>query len=145
MAYQKPQSKTPVAPARNASKGGLRLPQQPQASQEDAPVNESYIEVTEVSTKPLSNPQGKTLGFASVTLGNAIALNDLRVVDGNKGLFVAFPQRPYETKDEGTKYAAIYCPISKVQHEVISDAVLTEWDKSVGGGHERGQGNQGRR
>lgn len=145
MAYQKPQPKTPTAPTRNASKGGNPPPRGAQAPQEDAPVNESYIEVTEVSTKPLSNPQGKTLGFASVTLGNAFAVNDIRVVNGAKGLFIAFAERPYEDSNGEKKYAAICCPTSKNQRLAIEEAVLASWADTVSGGHERGQGSQGRR
>lgn len=144
MAYKPSNNTKPSAPARNASKGGNPPPRASQPVQDDPPANESYIEVTEVTTRPLSNPQGKTLGFASVTLGNAFAVNDIRVVDGSKGLFIAFAERSYEDANGEKKYAAICCPTSKNQRLAIEEAVLASWADTVGQGQERGS-NQGRR
>lgn len=66
----------------------------------------------------------------SIIIEDAIALNDIWVVEGKNGLFVSFPQRPYEDRESGeTKYASIYAPITKEARQALTDAVLEEYSK----------------
>ena len=40
-----------------------------------------------------SNQTGNIKAFASVTLGGEYVINDLKVMDGSKGLWVSMPQK----------------------------------------------------
>lgn len=123
-------ARQPVAPVRPAPRVAA-TPQEP----EQAPENlYPIIEVTEAKAWPLANPTGKTLGFASVTLGGHIVVDDIRVVDGSKGLFIAMPERSYTDKDSVQQYKKIVKPISRDQLDAIQDAILEAWNSAVEGG-----------
>lgn len=49
--------------------------------------------VTEVRVKLTDDPRNKLKAYASVTLGDAFVIRDLKIIDGNKGPFVAMPSR----------------------------------------------------
>ena len=61
--------------------------------------------------------------IASVSLDGQFVVKGLRVVSGNKGLFVAAPQLSYKANDGGVKYSDIFFP--------ISNAVLKAYDRKL--------------
>ncbi len=66
--------------------------------------------------------------YASVTIGNAVAIHCIKVMQSEKGLFVAMPSRSYI--DDGARYyTQIAHPISKEAREVINNLVLKAYKK----------------
>jgi len=51
------------------------------------------VEVTEVRVKMVSDRQDKLKAFCSVTFDDAFVVRDIKVIEGNNGLFVAMPSR----------------------------------------------------
>ncbi|MCU0866568.1 MAG: SpoVG family protein [Planctomycetes bacterium] len=49
--------------------------------------------VTEVRIKLTDDPRNKLKAYASVTIDDAFVVRDLKIIDGNKGPFVAMPSR----------------------------------------------------
>lgn len=49
--------------------------------------------VTEVRVKLTDDPRNKLKAYCSVTIDNAFVVRDLKIIDGNKGPFVAMPSR----------------------------------------------------
>ena len=49
---------------------------------------------------------------ASVTLDGCFVVKNLRVVDGDKGLFVSMPQESYPDKEGNKKYSNLFFPIT---------------------------------
>lgn len=49
--------------------------------------------VTEVKIKLVPRSESKLLGFASITLDRCFVVRDIKVIQGNKALFVAMPSR----------------------------------------------------
>lgn len=49
--------------------------------------------VTEVRIKLTEDPRNKLRAYASVTIDDAFVVRDLKIIDGNKGPFVAMPSR----------------------------------------------------
>lgn len=49
--------------------------------------------VTEVRVKLTEDPRNKLKAYASVTIDDAFVVRDLKIIDGNKGPFVAMPSR----------------------------------------------------
>ena len=82
----------------------------------------------------LKNQTGNIKAFASVTLGGEYVINDLRVMDGAKGLWVANPSK----KGKDDKYADIFFPITKKARQDLFDCVLKEYEKKVAGESEAG-------
>jgi len=58
-----------------------------------------------VTVRPIT-PQGKLIGFATVTFGGVITVPDFRVFNGEKGLFVSNPSRPDGTANKGYRDTA---------------------------------------
>jgi len=51
------------------------------------------MNITEIRVKLIDNQRDKLRGFASITLENSLVIRDLKVIDGQRGLFVAMPSR----------------------------------------------------
>jgi stage V sporulation protein G len=49
--------------------------------------------ITEVRIKLTEDPRNKLRAYASVTIDDAFVVRDLKIIDGNKGPFVAMPSR----------------------------------------------------
>ena len=85
------------------------------------------FEITEVRVRPY-NAKGSSLkGFATVTISDCLVLTGLKIVDGEKELFVGMPATKGEDKDGNEKYYDIFYPITKEFREEITNAVLEEY------------------
>lgn len=51
------------------------------------------MEITEVRIKLIGRRSDKLRAFCSVTFDNAFAIRDLKIIEGQKGAFVAMPSR----------------------------------------------------
>jgi len=51
------------------------------------------LQVTEVRVKLTDDPRNKLKAYCSVTIDDAFVVRDLKIIDGNKGPFVAMPSR----------------------------------------------------
>jgi stage V sporulation protein G len=77
------------------------------------------VEVTDVRLRKV-NKEGRMRAIASITIDSEFVVHDLRVIDGNNGLFVAMPSK--RTPDG--EFRDIAHPISPVSREKIEAAVL---------------------
>lgn len=71
------------------------------------------------------NGDGRLKAFADVSLGGSFVIKGLRVVQGEKGLFVGMPTG--QGKD-GKWYNIAY-PITKQMREELTEAVLTAYNE----------------
>lgn len=51
------------------------------------------MNITEIRVKLTVDPRSKLKGYCSVTLDDAFVVRDLKIIEGNKGPFVAMPSR----------------------------------------------------
>lgn len=51
------------------------------------------MEITEVRIKLMSDPQDRLQAFCSITIDGCFVVRDLKIIQGNKGSFVAMPSR----------------------------------------------------
>ena len=49
----------------------------------------------DIRVYPIQEPKGSTKAYASVTIDDAFGIHGMKVIDGQKGLFVAMPQRVF--------------------------------------------------
>lgn len=85
------------------------------------------MKVTDVNVKRFgdSEPGDRNiLAVASVVLGGQLKLNNLRVVKGTSGPYVAYPNDPFYT---GEDYRDIFFPITRELRERIEEAVLGQY------------------
>ena len=79
------------------------------------------MKITDVKVKKFSKKNGSLKGFARVTLDESIVLTGIKVIKGNKGLFVSMPQTYSEKDDE---WYDIFFPITAEFREKLVDAIL---------------------
>jgi stage V sporulation protein G len=72
-----------------------------------------------VKVYPINEPQGATLAFASVGINDLVAIQGVRVVNGEKGLFVTMPQ----SQDKNGEYHDIAYPSN--HHVMIKKVIIT--------------------
>lgn len=80
------------------------------------------MEVTDVRLRRV-NTEGRMRAIASITLDQEFVVHDIRVIDGNNGLFVAMPSK--RTPDG--EFRDIAHPINSNTRAKIQDAVLEEY------------------
>ncbi len=56
------------------------------------------MKITEVRIKLVHDPGDKLRGFATITIEDSLVIRDLKIIDGNKGLFVAMPSRKLQDR-----------------------------------------------
>ncbi len=69
--------------------------------------------------------------FASITVGGAVAIHGIRVMDSKKGLFVSMPSYSYEDRNGETQYADYAHPISKEARNAINKMVLDAYEQAL--------------
>lgn len=87
-------------------------------------VNQPTVFDVSVKITP-SKEDGKLLAFANVTLGGCFAVTGIRVMDSEKGVFVAMPDR----KNSKGEYHDVCFPTTPEMRMVLHTAVLGEYQK----------------
>ncbi|MBO8164871.1 MAG: septation regulator SpoVG [Brevibacillus sp.] len=82
------------------------------------------MEVTDVRLRRV-NTDGRMKAIASITIDHEFVVHDIRVIDGNNGMFVAMPSK--RTPDG--EFRDIAHPISSATREKIQLAVLAEYER----------------
>lgn len=81
------------------------------------------MRVTAVSMRVVEREKVKA--FASITLDDEFVVHDLRIIEGQKGLFVAMPSR----KLPNGEFRDVAHPIRPEVREMIQTAVLEEFER----------------
>ncbi len=79
----------------------------------------------DVRVYPIEEPNGSTVAFASVAVDDMVAIRGIRVVSGDKGLFVSMPQ----SRAGAGEYHDIAFPLTADLRRSITAAVLGEYDR----------------
>lgn len=82
------------------------------------------MEVTDVRLRRVST-EGRMRAIASITLDHEFVVHDIRVIDGNTGLFVAMPSK--RTPDG--EFRDIAHPINSMTRAKIQESVLAEYNR----------------
>lgn len=72
------------------------------------------------------------LGIATVVLNDQLIIRDLRVMDGENGMFVAYPLRDTKLHGSAFAYQSVVNPIKRELREHIEDVVLEEYQRQKG-------------
>jgi len=81
------------------------------------------VEITDVRLRRVST-EGKMRAIASITINEAFVVHDVRIIDGNNGMFVAMPSK--RTADG--EFRDIAHPINSQTREIIQNAVIKEYE-----------------
>jgi stage V sporulation protein G len=82
------------------------------------------MEVTDVRLRRV-NTDGRMKAIASITIDSEFVIHDIRVIDGNNGMFVAMPSK--RTPDG--EFRDIAHPITSNTREKIQQSVLDEYHR----------------
>lgn len=83
------------------------------------------MNITEVRVRKVDF-EGKTRAVASITFDDTFVVHDLRVIEGDRGLFVAMPNRKLPTGER----IDIAHPLNNDLRNVIQARILEEYDRS---------------
>lgn len=84
------------------------------------------MKVTDVRIRRLSR-DGKMRAIVSVTLNEQFVVHDVRVIEGNTGLFVAMPSK----RTPSGEFKDIAHPISAEARQEIQQAVLEAYHREI--------------
>ena len=82
----------------------------------------------------LIEPRGNLMGFANVTVNDCLRIDDFKVLQGEKGLFVGMPSQP----DGKGGYRDMAYPVTKEFREQLNTAVLQAYEAKLEQMAERG-------
>jgi stage V sporulation protein G len=84
------------------------------------------MDITDVRIRKIEQPEGKLRGVASITIDDAFVVHDIKVIQGDRGLFIAMPSRKTSEGD----YRDIAHPINTHARDKIQTAILNAYEKS---------------
>lgn len=82
------------------------------------------MQITDVRIRKIST-EGKMKAIVSVTFDNEFVVHDIKVIEGQNGLFIAMPSR----KTPDGEFKDIAHPINTTTREKIQVAILDEYEK----------------
>ena len=84
------------------------------------------MNITDVRVRKITN-EGKMKCIVSITFDNLFVVHDIKVIDGDKGLFIAMPSR----RAGDGEYRDIAHPINAEMRQVLEDAVLKAYHEAL--------------
>lgn len=84
------------------------------------------MEITDVRVRKV-NKEGKMKAIVSITLDNEFVVHDIKVIEGEKGLFIAMPSR----RAGDGEYRDIAHPINSDTREKIQQTILDRYEIAV--------------
>ncbi|MEE0567864.1 septation regulator SpoVG [Clostridium sp.] len=82
--------------------------------------------ITDVRVRKIAS-EGKMKAIVSVTFDNEFVVHDIKVIEGQNGLFIAMPSR----KTPDGEFKDIAHPINTETREGIQSAILEAYEKAV--------------
>jgi stage V sporulation protein G len=89
------------------------------------------LKITEVRVRLNEREDDKLKAFASMTINDCFVVRDIKVINGNNGLFVAMPSR----KRRDGSFKDIAHPLNNETRNTIESLIIKEFNKLVEGGN----------
>lgn len=84
------------------------------------------MKITDVRVRKVTK-EGKMKAVVSITLDEEFVVHDIKVIEGEKGLFIAMPSR----RAADGEYRDIAHPINSDTRERIQSIILAEYEKAA--------------
>ncbi len=84
------------------------------------------MQITDIRVRVVSQ-DSKLKAVASVTFDDAFVVHDIKVIEGEKGLFIAMPNK----KVRGEEYRDIAHPIHMEMRNVLQNAILKCYHEAI--------------
>ena len=82
------------------------------------------MQITDVRVRKV-NQEGKMRAVVSITIDNEFVVHDIKVIEGEKGLFIAMPSR----KASDGEYRDIAHPINSETRDKIQTLILEKYEE----------------
>ena len=82
------------------------------------------MQITDIRIRRISK-EGKVKAVVSITFDNAFVVHDIKIVEGEKGLFIAMPSR----KAADGEYRDIAHPINSETRDIVQTMVLKKYEE----------------
>ncbi|MEY8337571.1 septation regulator SpoVG [Lachnospiraceae bacterium 62-35] len=84
------------------------------------------MQITDVRVRKIEK-EGKMRAIVSITLDNEFVIHDIKVIEGEKGLFIAMPSR----KAADGEYRDIAHPINSNTRDMIQGVILAKYETTA--------------
>ena len=84
------------------------------------------MNITTVNVRKIEKENSRMKGIASILIDDSFAVHDIRIIEGDNGLFIAMPSRKTATGG----YRDIAHPINPEVRKLLQDAVLEEYNNT---------------
>lgn len=84
------------------------------------------MNITDVRVRKITK-EGKMKAVVSVTLDDEFVVHDIKVIEGEKGMFIAMPSR----KSTDGEYRDIAHPITTETRDSLQKVILEAYDKAM--------------
>ena len=84
------------------------------------------MQITDVRVRKVAR-EGKMKAIVSITLDNEFVVHDIKVIEGEKGVFIAMPSR----KAADGEYRDIAHPINSETRDRIQYIILTKYEAAL--------------
>ncbi|MDD5866063.1 septation regulator SpoVG [Lachnospiraceae bacterium YH-ros2228] len=84
------------------------------------------MNITDIRIRKIEK-EGKMKAVASITIDNEFVVHDIKVIEGEKGLFIAMPSR----KATDGEYKDIAHPIRSETREKLQNMILDRYRKDI--------------
>ena len=84
------------------------------------------MKITDVRVRKIAK-EGKMKAVVSITLDEIFVVHDIKVIEGDKGLFIAMPSR----KSADGEYRDIAHPINSQTRDWIQKTILEGYEKAL--------------
>ena len=89
------------------------------------------MQITDVRIRKVEK-EGKMKAVVSITIDEEFVVHDIKVIEGEKGLFIAMPSK----KAMDGEYRDIAHPINSDTRERIQEMILEKYQETAGGEEE---------
>ncbi len=84
------------------------------------------MKITDVRVRKIAK-EGKMKAIVSITIDDEFVVHDIKVIEGEKGLFIAMPSK----KATDGEYRDIAHPINSSTRESIQNIILESYEKAL--------------
>ena len=84
------------------------------------------MQITDVRVRKITK-EGKMKAIVSITFDNEFVIHDIKVIEGEKGLFIAMPSR----KAADGEYRDIAHPINSNTRDMIQSVILAKYETTA--------------
>jgi stage V sporulation protein G len=91
------------------------------------------MKITEVKVYP-ARENGRLKAYATIVFDNDFIVRDLKIIEGEKGLFVSMPSR---RRKDGT-FRDIVHPLNADTRKMIEESIINEYNNAIKTGFSNG-------